>query len=328
MAVKNVSQKLTLSGIAILTVMILMTISLGSCNISYLTQAIAGHLRIMSARQSIEKMLKKDHLDNETENKLKLVLEIHQFAIKELGLPENKSYTVYAEIKDEYPGWNVFCAPKFSIEPKTWCFPVAGCVVYHGYFKKEKALKFAKKMEQEGFDVYVSAFTAYSTLGWYKDPILSTHLRYDSIRLAGLIIHELAHQRFYLKGNSQVSESFAVTVERAGVMRWLESLGRTDQLVIAKKDWEKEDQYILKLLEAKDQLNGIYLSHQDSLSMLRQKDSVLQALNEEIYSGKAKLNNAWFVPISTYHSLVPEFQRKLDSLGGDFRRFYELMKSQ
>ena len=137
MAVKNVSQKLTLSGIAILTVMILMTISLGSCNISYLTQAIAGHLRIMSARQSIEKMLKKDHLDNETENKLKLVLEIHQFAIKELGLPENKSYTVYAEIKDEYPGWNVFCAPKFSIEPKTWCFPVAGCVVYHGYFKKE-----------------------------------------------------------------------------------------------------------------------------------------------------------------------------------------------
>lgn len=326
MSIKNPKQKLTISGLVIIFVLLLMFATLGSCNISYLTQAMAGHFRIMHSRQSIEKILRTDQLDIESRNKLKLVLEIHEFAIRELGLPDNKSYTLYSEIKGQYPGWNVYCAPKFSIEPKTWCFPIAGCVVYHGYFKKEKAIEFAEKMEKKDFDVYVAPFTAYSTLGWYRDPILSTHLSYDSIRLAGLIIHELAHQRLYVSGNSQFSEGFAVTVERAGVLHWLESLGREDQMALAIKRWDEDDQFVERILKARNALNALYISNQSTLSMTQQKASILNSLEQELHKEKNKLNNAYFVPVSTYHSLVPVFQSILDSCGGNFNKFFEKME--
>lgn len=323
---KKTKRKITISGITVVSVLILLFAILGSCNISYLSQAAVGHFRIMNSRKSIEKILKDDKLDINTRNKLQLTLDVHRFAVEELGLPNNKSFTLFAELKEEYPGWNVYCAPRLSIEPKTWCFPIAGCVVYHGYFKKEKAIEFAKKMKNENYDVYTSPFSAYSTLGWFKDPILSNHLRYDSIRLAGLIIHELAHQELYKKGDSQFSEGFAVTVERNGVLKWLESLGREDQKDQAIRKWEQNDKFVERILKARNDLNSIYLSNRDSTSMLHQKDSIIQELQKEYNFEKDKLNNAYFVPISTYHSLVPKFQSLLDSCGGDFLEFYESLR--
>lgn len=230
MAKGTIKRKLTISGLVVALLATMILLVLGSCQGSYLTQAVAGHLRIMHGRHPIVKVLKQVNLDRQTKEKLQMVLDVRDFAIRELKLPDNKSYTLYSEIKGDYLGWNVYCTHKFSVEPKTWCYPVAGCVVYHGYFKKEKAVEFAEKMKKQGLDVYVSAFSAYSTLGWYYDPILSTNLRDDSVELAGLIIHELAHQKFYKSGDSRYSEGFAVTVERAGVVRWLRSLGRDDQV--------------------------------------------------------------------------------------------------
>jgi len=301
----------------------ILIVSLGSCQVSYLTQAMAGHFRIMNSRKPVEKILETDKVDQASKNKLLLALEIRDFAIRELSLPENKSYTVYSEIKGEYPGWNVYAAPEFSVIPKTWCFPIAGCVVYHGYFKKEKAVKFANKLEDKGFDVYIAPFGAYSTLGYYNDPILSNHLRYDSIRLAELIIHELAHQRFYDKGNSQISEGFAVTVERAGVLRWLESLERPDQAERAKISWDRDDRNIERILKTRNELNEVYLSGLDTLAMVQKKDSMLTELSQDLYNGHAELNNAYLIPVSTYHQLVPEFQSILDSCGGNFSIFYK-----
>ena len=306
-----------------LTLIIVLVITITSCQISYLTQALTGHMRIMRARQAIEKVLKSADYNQETKDKLQLVLDIHDFAIQELGLPDNESYTLYSELKEEYPGWNVFCAPKLSVEPKTWCFPIAGCVVYHGYFKKEKALEFANKMKKEDLDVYTSPFTAYSTLGWYKDPILSTHMNYDSIRLAGLIIHEMAHQRFYKSGDSNFSESFAVTVERAGVLHWLKTLNQEDQRAKAIKGWKAEDQYVARMLKARNLLSEIYSSNIDSTQMLTQKNTILRALEHDLNIKENRLNNANLIPISTYHSMIPMFQNILDSLNGNFRQFYK-----
>jgi len=323
---RKITRRLIFSGTALIFTVLLLFVTLGSCQISYLTQAIAGHLRIMNSRHPIEKILKKDNLDLETKDKLKLVLDIHAFAIRDLGLPDNKSYTLYSEIREEYPGWNVYCTQKFSVEPETWCFPVAGCVVYHGYFKKEKASEFAVKMKKQGLDVYMAPFTAYSTLGWYNDPILSTHLRYDSIQLAGLIIHELAHQKFYKSGDSRFSEGFAVTVERAGVLRWLSSLGREDQIARAIKEWDETDQVVDRMLKARSDLNDLYQSHHDTIFLLKQKDSILNGLGRDLMITHKKLNNANLVPISTYHSLIPYFQGILDSCGGNFQAFYEEVK--
>ncbi len=307
--------------------MLLIIVTPGSCQISYLTQAMSAHLKIMHARQPIEKILTEDKIDVKTRDKLKMVLDVRKFASKELGLPDNKSYTLYSDIKSDYLGWNVYCTPRFSVEPKTWCYPVAGCVVYHGYFKKEKALEFASQMNEQGLDVYVSGFSAYSTLGWYNDPILSTNLRYDSVDLAGLIIHELAHQKLYRKGDSRFSEGFAETVERAGVLRWLQSLGRNDQVQQAIREWEESDKTVERMLSTRNELSALYKSHADSTSMQNQKDSILNVLERDLNIKNKRLNNAYLVPISTYHSMIPYFQGILDSCGRDFRKFYEKVKS-
>jgi predicted aminopeptidase len=327
MAKRKIKKRLTITGFIIVLLVLLIIVTPGSCQISYLTQAMSAHLKIMHARQPIEKILTEDKIDVKTRDKLKMVLDVRKFASKELGLPDNKSYTLYSDIKSDYLGWNVYCTPRFSVEPKTWCYPVAGCVVYHGYFKKEKALEFASQMNEQGLDVYVSGFSAYSTLGWYNDPILSTNLRYDSVDLAGLIIHELAHQKLYRKGDSRFSEGFAETVERAGVLRWLQSLGRNDQVQQAIREWEESDKTVERMLSTRNELSALYKSHADSTSMQNQKDSILNVLERDLNIKNKRLNNAYLVPISTYHSMIPYFQGILDSCGRDFRKFYEKVKS-
>ena len=308
---------------------ILLTGIYGCSTVSFLSQAVKGHCRVMGSRVPIEKILSQSRpggltsLDSLSREKLKMILELREFASAELGLPRNKSYTLFSEIKEEYLGWNVYAAPKFSVEPVTWNFPIAGRVVYRGYFSKDGALKFAKKIEEEGNDVYVSPISAYSTLGWYNDPVLSSHLRLDEIRLAGLIIHELAHQQLYIKGDSRFNESFAVTVERAGVLRWLKSTGRDDQIAEAVKMWEHQDETNSKMLDARSRLSELYHSGIDSAAMEQKKDSLLKAFVFEIGRPRfGEMNNAFFVPVNTYYSLVPKFQSILDSLGGDFRKFY------
>ena len=299
-----------------------------SCSIPYLMQAARGHLQIMHSRQPILRILESDTVDDYKKAKLQMVEDVHQFAINELGLPDNKSFTTYADIGRPYPGWNVYAAPETSLEPKTWCYPVAGCVVYHGYFARDKAVQYASKLKSQGYDVYISPFTAYSTRGWFKDPVLSNHLRYDSVSLAGLVIHELAHQKFYYPDDSRVSESFAVTVERAGVIEWLESIGRYDRASEAEKSWEKEDDFITRLFDFKKELKKIYMSGLDEKTILQKKDSILNLTSESLKIDRIKLNNAFFVPVSTYNSLVPEFMAMLDSCGGDFGEFYGMIEKK
>jgi len=323
-------------GIILALSTILLSALSGCTNVCYLSQAAVGHFRVMGARVPIEKILRQNLLDSASREKLRMVLDIREFATRELGLPANKSYTVYSEIKGEYLGWNVYCAPEFSVEPKTWCFPVAGCVVYRGYFSQKAARRFAAKMEKEGFDVYVSPIGAYSTLGWYNDPVLSTHLQRGPISLAGLIIHELAHQQLYVKGDSQFNEGFAVCVEQAGVLRWLRSsamfhASERDSLIAeAFKMWEARDLYNAKMLATRSRLSQIYSDCGADIQKMRQKkDSLLRGLESELLSRNSekgeeiRLNNAFFVPVSTYYETVPEFEKILESVGGNFPEFYK-----
>ena len=319
--------KLILTIIKILFAATLLAGISGCSNALYLAQAVNGHLHLMESRVPVKRILKKKQLDSVSLEKLRLVLEVRDFATKELGLPKNKSYKVYSEIGGEYLGWNVYCAPKFSIEPVTWCFPIAGRVVYRGYFSKKAALKFANSMEEQDYDVYISPISAYSTLGWFSDPILSSNLKLNTIRIAGLIIHELAHQEYYLPGNSCVSESFAVTVERAGVLKWLKSTGRDSMIEVALEMWKSQDKINTIKLDTRKKLNEIYSNNLDSLTMAHKKDSIFLNLKKSINLDKdAKINNAYLIPTSTYFSLVPVFEKLLESLGGDFTLFYEKVR--
>jgi predicted aminopeptidase len=318
-----------------LTVALILAAS-GCSSVSYLSQAVAGNFRIMRARVPIEKMLETNQLSAENKDKLKLVLEVRAYAGDELGLPKNKSYTLYSEISGQYLGWNVYVAPRFSVEPITWCFPVTGCVVYRGFFLKKKALVFAEKMDKKGFDVFIQPFSGYSTLGWYDDPVLSSQMGLDPIRLAGLVVHELAHQKFYVSGDSRFNEAFAVTVERAGVLQWLRSTGRDTFVVQALKMWDEEDLMASEILKARAVLMDLYANESDAASLSQGKDSIFRELKANLRrpsvdkTNRLQLdgegfepNNAYLVPIDTYYSLVPVFQGILDNLGGSLPQFYK-----
>lgn len=326
MTIKNNKRKFILSGIlAFILIILLASFTLG-CQEGYLLQAAKGHFEIMAARQSIPVLIKKGDLSADERQKLELVLEIRDFASTELGLPDNKSYRSLSVLDRDYPGWNVFAAEALSVTPKTWCYPIAGCVVYHGYFNQGSAERFAQKLQGEGFDVYVSPFSGYSTRGIQKDPILNIHLEYDSLRLAGLIFHELAHQQFYYPKNSTVSESFAVTVEQAGVRKWLRLHGQPQQLAKAEHVWKTEDQLTALVLKTRDQLDSLYRTDIEADEQLRQKNQTLDRFAEQTGFDRTRLNNAFFIPWGTYSDLVPEFTALLDSCGQDFSLFYEQMK--
>jgi len=340
------------------TTAVIIFVTISTCTgTGYITQAINGHFRLMRSRVPFEKALMDPTLDSVARQRLLLVQQIRKFATTNLGLPDNKSYTLYAQIKTEELGWNVYCAPRFSTEPKKWSFPIAGSTVYRGYFSKKMAIRYAQKMDRKGYDVYLTPITAYSTLGFFNDPILNTHLKMDTIHLAGMIIHELAHQRYYNKKDSRISESFAVAVERAGVIRWLASINRQDQIAKAHRMWARQDSINALYLSVRNTLTELYtttpapITPQDSANLLRQKNAILNQLAQEIKelnqtsiqtshsSDRAplpisrtvnpipqkfrQLSNARLIPISTYYSLVPTFLKQLDSLGGDFEQFYE-----
>lgn len=310
--------------------LVLLLILLTHCStVTYLSQAAGGQIRIMTASKPISR-LKPGDVDSASMQKLVMVLKIRAFASDGLGLPENRSFTEFAKMKGDYLGWNVFAAPRFSVEPKRWCFPVAGCVVYKGFFSKDKAAGLADSLKKEGFDVHISPFTAYSTLGWFRDPVLSTQLGLDSIDLAGLIFHELAHQQLYKKGDSEFSESFAVTVEREGVVRWFRSLGREDQAWQAIQAWEEEDRRVLRILKVRSELEKLYSSGADSLTMQQKKDSIFLSLEHYLYHTERTvpvLNNAFIAPVNAYHSRVPEFRALLDSCGGNLPEFYKRLSA-
>src|SRR6185437_14397083 len=163
------------------------------------------------------------------------------FASRELALPDNSSYRTYADVKRPYVVWNVVAAPEFSVRPRRWCFPVSGCVSYRGYFHERRARAFAANLASRGDDVQVDGVTAYSTLGHFADPVLSTMLRYGDPDLAGTIFHELAHQLIYIPGDSEFNESFAMTVEDEGLARWLRARGRSGELAGFRRERQVDD---------------------------------------------------------------------------------------
>jgi len=146
--------------------------------------------------------------------RLERAQQMRTFASAQLGLPDNGSYTRYADLKRPYVVWNVFATPELSLQLKQWCYPVVGCAGYRGYFDKAAADATADELRAEGYEVNVSGVPAYSTLGWFADPLLNTFVGGTEGQLAGLLFHELAHQVVFVGGDTTFNESFATTVER------------------------------------------------------------------------------------------------------------------
>ncbi|HMH19721.1 MAG TPA: aminopeptidase, partial [Burkholderiales bacterium] len=201
----------------------------GCVSFEYYAQAVGGHLEVMRLAVPIEERMRVADTPEPLRAKLAKVLAIRAFASRELALPDNDSYRRYADIGRPYVVWNVFAAPEFSVRPVESCFIFAGCVSYQGFYSEEDARRQAASLADKGYDVYIGGVPAYSTLGWFSDPVLSTFIRFPEPEIARIVFHELAHQVVYVKGDTMFNESFAVTVEEEGVHRWLEREGTAAQ---------------------------------------------------------------------------------------------------
>lgn len=300
----------------------------------YYVQAARGQLDVMHKREPIAEVIRSSETPADLAKRLQLVQDARQFSIEELQLPDNDSYRSYADLERDYVVWNVVAAPEFSLQPKTWCFPVAGCVNYRGYFDEEAARRYAAKLENKGYDVAVGGVAAYSTLGKFSDPVLNTMMRWEEVDLAAVLFHELAHQKLYIKGDSEFNESFASAVEEFGVRRWLESRGSAEELDAYQERRDLRQRLMDLVEQARADFDGIYSSDTTVETMRAQKrerlDQLTTAINAELErSGREApewlregLNNARLASMALYNGRLPEFRALLADCNDDIECFY------
>ena len=296
-------------------------LSLSSCtSLHYYAQAISGHTKLMLQREPLEKVIEKLDMNSSVRDKLALTRNIRKYAT-DAGLQTGDAYATYVSTGEPYIVWNVFAAPEFSLSMKQFCFPIVGCTSYKGYFKQEDAAVAASRLRAEGYDVYVGGVSAYSTLGWFSDPILDSFLLRTDAQLAALLFHELAHRELYVKGDSQFNESFATSIERFLVERWLQEEGRSGELDILNAAWIRQHELLDLVNRTKHDLAEVYQNNRseerkrqakhDLLEELRKKYLVLhsgwQGSNDYYSWMMAEMNNAKLGTLSTYNHWVDSF---------------------
>lgn len=310
---------------------------LASCStLDYYTQAAQGQLQLLSGAKPIDDWLTDPATTPRLRVRLETARQIRRFAVQEMALPDNDSYKKYAALQRQYVVWNVVATPELSLKPLQWCFPVAGCVNYRGYYNKDDALAYARKLRAQGNDVDVGGVTAYSTLGWFSDPLISTFIHYPDAELARLIIHELAHQVVYVAGDSQFNESFASAVEEAGVERWLERFGNPAMLDGYNRYKARKRDFLGLLLKYRRALEQTYASQISQDDKRAAKVRLFTELKDEYqllkatwggYAGYDRffaepLSNAHLASVATYNDFVPAF-RVLLRREKSFSSFYK-----
>jgi predicted aminopeptidase len=313
----------------------------GGCStVGYYAQAIGGQMELMRKARPISEVLADAAVSEELKRKLERVVQIRNFASRTLALPDNDSYRRYADLHRPFVVWNVFATPELSVEPKEWCFPFAGCVGYKGYFSEADAKRFAAELRTQGDDVYIGGVPAYSTLGWFKDPVLNTFIRYPDAEIARLIFHELAHQVAYAKGDTTFNESFAVTVEEAGVHRWLAAHGTAEEKSAFDRAQVHRHAFLDIVGRYRMRLAQLYSGPLSADAMRAQKAEILAQMRRDYLTLKQQLdglsgydrwfgqplNNAQLASVAIYNQLVPAFHALLSGRDGDLPSFYREVK--
>ncbi len=306
-------------------------------NLGYYAHTVGGQVELLTRARPIEEVVADPGTDPQPRRQLAAVLAIRGFASRHLKLPDNDSYREYADLGRPFAVWNVFAAPEFSTTLERWCFPFAGCVSYRGYFAQERAAAFAEELRASGLETHIGGVPAYSTLGWFDDPVLNTFVNDPPERLAALIFHELAHQVVYVKDDSVFNESFATSVEREGLRRWFarsQEAGAAGPAVEERRT--RQAQFVALVLAYRDRLEEVYRGDLEPADKREQKARVLADLQEayrrqkEAWSGyggydgwfAAGPNNAQIGAVAAYTALVPAFESLLGDCGGDLERFY------
>jgi predicted aminopeptidase len=308
---------------------LLAALLLGGCGtLDYYGHLARGQLQLLQARQPISRLLADPQVAPQLRQRLALALQARSFASAALGLPDNRSYRLYADVQRPFVLWNLFATPELSLKPELHCFPIAGCVAYRGYYQQSRARGAAALLQQRGLDTYLGGVEAYSTLGWFDDPILNSMLRWSDERLVAVIFHELAHQQLYVSDDTAFNESFATFVEREGARQWraARGLAPADPLAGAQRE-----QFTALVLATRARLERLYASDL-SVPALR---ADYRALRDRQWGGVGRydawietpLNNAKLLPFGLYDQWVPAFAAMFAQVQGDWTLFYQRVAS-
>jgi len=314
----------------------LLAVTLSGCaTLDYYAHLAKGQYALLAAREPIAKLVAAPGTDEALRARLMLALEARAFASDVLALPKNGSYTDYADLGRPWVLKNLFAAAEFSLDPVEQCFPIAGCVAYRGYYDETRAQAEAARLQGEGYEVFIGDVPAFSTLGWFDDPVMNTMLRWDDAELVGTVFHELAHQRLYLPGDTTFNESFATFVEQEGLRRWQAARGLGSDLSARSS---RAEQFTELMLALRERLQVIYSSDNGDDDKRAAKRLEIErmradyrALRDGVWQGyagydawiEADINNAKLLPFGLYHAWVPGFERLFTASGRDLENFYQ-----
>ncbi|WP_339513221.1 aminopeptidase [Pseudomonas sp. RL_15y_Pfl2_60] len=328
---RSLLDRIPLSWVPLLLIVLLS----GCSSLDYYSQLLNGQVDLLQRRQTISQLLSDPQTDAQLRRRLALSQQARSFASQQLALPDNQSYRVYADVQRPFVLWNVFATPEFSLKPELHCFPIAGCVAYRGYYQQGRARGAAALLKQQGLDVYMGGVEAYSTLGWFDDPLLNTMLRWSDERLVSVIFHELAHQQFYVAGDTEFNESFATFVEQQGLRQWR---AEHDQPAADPPADQQREQFTQLVLKTRARLETLYASGKSAEQMRQGKQAEFELLRAEYhdlrqrswggvgrYDGwiNSPINNAKLLPFGLYDQWVPAFAKLFAEAGGDWPRFYQ-----
>jgi predicted aminopeptidase len=299
------------------------------CALPYYWQAIGGQIELLRKREPIETIVADENRGAALREQLNTVAAIREFAVATLELPDNESYTTYTDLGRPYVVWNVVAAERFSVAPVQWCFPFAGCVSYRGYFDRSDAEEFAARLTERGYDTYSAGSSAYSTLGYFDDPVLNTMLGGDVVSLAGALFHELAHQKLYVKDDSELSEAFATAVEEHGVEAWITAHGDSAALERYRQRIQRRTEFAALIDAQQARLQGIYAAQSDEATKVDGKAQAFATMQSEYLQLKGRwggaseydgwlsgpLNNATLAAIATYRRWLPALKWRLQGTG-------------
>lgn len=301
-------------------------------------QSMHGQWQVLSARRPIAEVVADQSQPPKLRTQLQTIQEMRRFAVDQLQLPDNRSYTSYSDIKRRFVITNVFATPELSLTPVRSCFPFVGCLDYRGYFRNDMARHYAAELRAKGLDVYVGDVAAYSTLGWFDDPVLNSMLNWDEAKLAKFLFHELAHQQLYVKNDTAFNEAFAESVALEGLKRWWRHHPDAPSIQKLREEEYRESAFIDLVLQTKRQLQAIYDSSAVDEEKRARKREALDSFRQRYLELKKQwrgyagydawvndhLNNAKIAAVVTYNDLIPAFRALLRIAHGQLPGFYAL----
>ncbi|MED5387259.1 MAG: aminopeptidase [Pseudomonadota bacterium] len=322
-------------------ILLVATVWLSGCQLGYYGQAVKGHLSLMGKREPLAAVLADPQTPPDVAESLRFSEQVVRFAGDHLALPADDVYHQYVALEQEAVVWNVLAAPAWSLSPKTWCYPLVGCVSYRGYFRRPAAEKAAARLTEQGLDTYVGGAIAYSTLGWFADPLTTPMLQRSEPALAELLIHELAHRRLYIKNDTRFNESLATLVGREGAVDFFAASGTPLPAMFWQRREQVRQAFLAIVSDTREALKQLYEAQTNEAVLAREKARIQQHARERFFREQqdlpalagyrgffdGPLNNAQLNGVSDYNDHVPAFARLLEQCQRDWDCFWQQVEN-